>query len=231
MTIRCVLCLNRSTRYWISTYTQQTQYFNKGNPFSSQLRLLTSQSRQPVLDFEYLGDPKNHEEIKNNVKSRKGHGSIEKVMELLSKIKSLEGETEEKMQLKEKLTAEALKLPNRSDPRLYAYGDTPRIVESPGQKQEFSFRPLQFHEIAAKLDILRTENLGNLTGPRSYYFIKELAQLEQALIGFTVDALLKKGFVLYSVPDLLNSSLIESCGMDTKSERTQVHSLDVENLT
>jgi hypothetical protein len=108
---------------------------------------------------------------------------------------------------------------------LHAYGDTPHVVETPGEKPNWSFKPLEFHSIAKDLDLLRTENLGNLTGPRSYYLIKELAQLEQALIHFTVDALEKKGFILYSVPDLLHSRLIESCGMDTKSERTQVKAL------
>lgn len=69
---------------------------------------------------------------------------------------------------------------------------------------------------------MRSDNQQNLTGPQLYYLIKEIAELEQALIYFTVDALEKKGFTLYSVPDLLHSRLIESCGMDTKSERTQV---------
>ena len=96
------------------------------------------------------------------------------------------------------------------------------VVEERGIKPRWSFTPQEFHEIAKDLDLLRTENLGNITGSRSYYFIKELVQLEQALIQFTVDTLMKKGFTLYSVPDLLHSKLIESCGMDTQGERTQV---------
>ena len=69
---------------------------------------------------------------------------------------------------------------------------------------------------------LRTENLGNLTGHRSYYFVDALALLEQALVQYTVDRLTREGFLLYSVPDLLRRDLIEGCGMDTRGERAQV---------
>ncbi|EFX86781.1 hypothetical protein DAPPUDRAFT_44560 [Daphnia pulex] len=191
---------------------------------SSQFRQFTSQSWEPVPDFDYLSDPKNYQTIESNIKFRKGTGSIELFMELLSKFNS--SQSADQMELKKTLLAEALKIPNNSHPRLHAYGDAPHVVETPGEKPNWSFKPLEFHSIAKDLDLLRTENLGNLTGPRSYYLIKELAQLEQALIHFTVDALEKKGFILYSVPDLLHSRLIESCGMDTKSERTQVYKLE-----
>lgn len=219
MTIRCIFRWTRLTHQRIPS--QQIKLFNRVNPCTKQLRQLTSQSWQPTLDFDYLSDPKNHEEIENNIKSRNAAGCLNTVKELLLKFNSIESETEEKLEIKKKLVAEALKIPNKSDPRLAAYGDTPHLVEAPGVKPDWQFPPLEFHVLAKELDILRTENLGNLTGPRSY-FIEELAELEQALIYFTVDALLEKGFTLYSVPDLLHSRLIESCGMDTKSQRTQV---------
>lgn len=172
--------------------------------------------------MDYLTDTKNYEDIENNIKSRKGTGSIQKFKELLSKIEKSKERNKEQIELQKELLAEALRIPNRSDPRLASYGENPHIVEAPGCKPSWSFKPLQFHVIANQLDLLRTENLGNITGSRSYYFIKGLAQLEQALIQYTVDNLEKRGFVLHSVPDLLHPSLIESCGMDTQSERTQV---------
>lgn len=221
MSLRCLICLNRVNNLpIISRNTQYGNLFNRKKLCTSQLRLNTSQSWEPIPDIDYLSDPKNYEVIESNINSRKGTGSIKMFKELLSKYNR--AESQEKAELKKKLVSEALKIPNRSDPRLHTYGDAPHIVEAPGQKPDWSFPPQEFHTIARNLDLLRTENLGNLTGPRSYYFIKELAQLEQALIHFTVDALKKQGFTLYSVPDLLHSSLIESCGMDTKGERTQV---------
>ena len=215
-------CSNRFIIPLVSKTAQSSKLFDRVKASTSQLRQNTSQSWQPHLDLDYLSDPRNHETIENNIKSRKGTGCIKTFRELLLQYES--SGSKEKAEIKSKLLDEALKIPNRSDPRLHLYGDTPHLVESPGEKPNWPFTPLEFHVIAKQLDMLRTENLGNLTGPRSYFFVKELAQLEQALIHFTVDALEKKGFTLYSVPDMLHSRLIESCGMDTKSERTQVKS-------
>ncbi|KAI9554551.1 hypothetical protein GHT06_019824 [Daphnia sinensis] len=227
MSYRCLVCLNRITSLpLISKNAQYGNLFNRIKPCTSQLRLHTNQSWKPIPDIDYLSDPNNYEIIDSNIKSRKGTGNIKMLKELLTKYNS--AESHEKDELKQKLLFEALKIPNRSDPRLHSYGDTPHVVEAPGQKPAWSFPAQEFHTIARNLDLLRTENLGNLTGPRSYYFIKELAQLEQALIHFTVAALEKKGFTLFSVPDLLHSRLIESCGMDTKGERTQVYKLEPE---
>ena len=207
----------------MSRNVQFGKLFSRIKLCSSQFRQFTSQSWEPVPDFDYLSDPKNYETIESNIKSRKGTGSIKVFMELLSKYNT--SQSTDKTELKKALLTEALKIPNNSHPSLHSYGDSPHIVETLGEKPNWPFPARELHTIAKELDLLRTENLGNLTGPRSYYLIKELAQLEQALINFTVDALEKKGFNLYSVPDLLHSSLIESCGMDTKSERTQVKAL------
>ena len=174
----------------------------------------------PSLDVQYLKDPRNEEEIIHNIKARKSGGCIKTFKSVLGEYDS--ASQEEKPALWDRLISAGLKIPNRSDPRLIAYGETPHVKELLGEKPAWSFSPKEFHTIAKDLELLRTENLGNLTGQRSYYFIKELAQLEQALIHYTVDTLISKGFTLYSVPDLLRSSFIESCGMDTRSERTQV---------
>ena len=187
---------------------------------SSNNPVFTFTAPKPTLDLDYLSNPDNADEIHRNIVARKGIGCIKSFRELYSSYNL--ASPEEKSVLLKQLVSEGLKIPNRSDPRLAVYGDTPHIVEERGIKPSWTFSPKEFHDIAKSLDLLRTENLGNLTGSRSYYFIKELAQLEQALIHFTVDTLMKKGFTLYSVPDLLHSKLIESCGMDTQGERTQV---------
>lgn len=223
MALRRTVYLSRMIISWGSKNAQNAIRLNKVEPTTSHIRNVSSQSWHPEPDLDYLSDPKNYEAIESNIKARNEKACIKTLRELLSKYNSSDIQEKEKIELKEKILIEALKMPNRSDPRLASYGEAPRVVETPGQKPEWTFEPRQFHEIAKQLDLLRTENLGNITGPRSYFFLKELAQLEQALIYYTVDVLEKKGFTLYSVPDLLNSRLIESCGMDTKSDRTQVH--------
>lgn len=54
----------------------------------------------------------------------------------------------------------------------------------------------------------------------------ELADLEKALVNYTLDYLKENGFILVSVPDILHHSIIESCGFPTKGFRNQVYKLD-----
>jgi seryl-tRNA synthetase len=51
----------------------------------------------------------------------------------------------------------------------------------------------------------------------------ELAEMEHALVSFTVKKLLARKFKLISVPDILPSQIIEFCGMTTRGDRTQVY--------
>jgi seryl-tRNA synthetase len=181
----------------------------------------TFATKEPDLDWKYLTDPLNLEEIRRNIQSRKGVGSIETVTDLYGKYTAAKLNPE-KSQIWKKLIEEAKKIPNRSDPCVHSYGEDPQIVATPGVKPSRDFVPLQFHEIVKRLGLLRTDNLGNITGHRSYYLIDELVLLEQALIQYAVEKLLQNDFQLFSVPDLLHRDLIESCGMDTRGERTQV---------
>lgn len=52
----------------------------------------------------------------------------------------------------------------------------------------------------------------------------EMAEMERALINYTVQRLLKNGFNLISVPDILHRDVIEGCGLNTRGKRSQVSS-------
>ena len=69
-------------------------------------------------------------------------------------------------------------------------------------------------------------NPGLLTGERTYFLTGALAELEQALVQWTVERVAGAGFSLVSVPDLLHPAVISACGMAAEGERTQVYHLD-----
>ena len=75
---------------------------------------------------------------------------------------------------------------------------------------------------------LASLNPGLLTGERTYFLTGALAELEQALVQWTVDRVTGAGagFSLVSVPDLLHPAVISACGMAAEGERTQVYHLD-----
>ena len=58
--------------------------------------------------------------------------------------------------------------------------------------------------------------------PYRQYLKHELAELEAALVRFALSRLVRAGFRLVSVPDLLNSSVLESCGVPVHGDRTMV---------
>lgn len=101
-----------------------------------------------------------------------------------------------------------------------------KILKHGGQKPIFNFKPLPLNMLKKIKHCLKTDNLTNYCGDRSYYFLGPLAKIEHALVQFTLVKLIKKGFKLVSVPDILPDELISRCGMDTVGERNQVYTLD-----
>lgn len=179
----------------------------------------------PELDLKYLCDPKNIPEISKNITNRKGIGNIQLVHELRKKLESLNQTDNSYKLLKTQLESELLKIPNRTHPEVSHYGDEPKILKEVGTKPP-DFPYLQFQEITKKLRLVRTDQLGNFSGGKSYYLLGEMAELEHALVRYVTAKLLVNKFELISVPDILPRSVIEGCGMNTRGARTQVYSLE-----
>ncbi|XP_002733295.2 serine--tRNA ligase, mitochondrial-like, partial [Saccoglossus kowalevskii] len=73
--------------------------------------------------------------------------------------------------------------------------------------------------------ILRVRNLGHLTGHRSYYLLGAGAELEEALVKYSLAKILREGFKCISVPDAVRPVVFEACGMNTSGLHTQVYHL------
>ncbi|XP_025105730.1 serine--tRNA ligase, mitochondrial-like [Pomacea canaliculata] len=169
----------------------------------------------PQLNWEYLCNPDNTDIIQANISNRKGVGDIHRVHQLWKEHK--------------KSRKKSLNIPNLSHPASPLGEEAnAKLVEKHGQQREFNFKPKTVVELGEALQLLKTSDVGMTTGPRTYYFIGALAELEQALVNFTLHKLLKQGFKLVSVPDLLYPNVIDRCGFKTEGERTQVYKLPVE---
>lgn len=181
---------------------------------------------QPRLDWDYLTDPANLATIQRNIGLRKNKADIQRVQELYKEIylnddiHELKSEQGRKMTQDNLLTA-GLAVPNMCPASVIELGKENRtIYEQDFTKPEFKIRT--FEEIARILSGARLKNLGLLSGEKSYYLTGPLAELEQALVQWTVDMLVARGFSLLSVPDILHPDIIEGCGMRVEGERTQV---------
>lgn len=183
----------------------------------------------PQPNWEYLTDPANLEAIRQNIKLRKSPADIDLVQNLykeiylnrcIHQVKSDEG----RAKTEENLLAAALSVPNTTPDSIIALGEENETVdEIPFSPPPFKLR--SFDSLGRILSGARLTNMGVISGERSYYLVGPLAQLEQALIHWTVDSLVKEGFSLVSVPDILHPDIIQACGMMVEGNRTQVYRL------
>ncbi|KOC65782.1 Serine--tRNA ligase, mitochondrial [Habropoda laboriosa] len=146
--------------------------------------------------------------------ARKSIGNIDKVLEL-----------SEKSELKESFLYELSKIPNQTDPMVLSYGKEPKILKECGSKPLFDFEPQEFVKIATDLKLLK-QSLGALIGQRGYIFLGDLAELEEVLVHYTIKELMRHGFKLVSVPDIIPTKIIERCGLISDNGRTLVYSLN-----
>lgn len=124
-----------------------------------------------------------------------------------------------------KLNSAALQFPNFSHPSIVDYKE-PKVLYDSTSSGSYG-QPKPFEEISRIYGGARTINTGETTTEKSYYLMGSFAELEQALIKYTVDLLVKRyGFALVSVPDILDTDVIEACGVETSGKITSVFKLD-----
>lgn len=177
---------------------------------------------KPELELDYLCNPGNRNEIKCNIDNRKGVGDIDKLLELHNKIKSLNTDNPQYEAIHKEFLAEAIKIPNKSHPELREYEEKPKVTKVVGECPKYDFKPKVFDFLTKRLRLVRNENLSNFCGHRSYFFMGQLADLESALIKWSLNKLITCGFKVISVPNILNRNIIEACGMATRGDRSQV---------
>lgn len=186
---------------------------------------------EPELDWDYLLHPDNTEDIDANIKSRKGVGDIEKVIGFANLYLDTENE-EAKEVFRQDMLNEALKIPNRSHPNVIKGPEKlAKKVEICGEKKKFQFlngekfKPKLADSVAQQkgLNMMRLKNLTLAHGDDVCYFERDLAYLERALVNFTLDYLMDKGFEFVSVPDILYTDVVEGAGQNTKMENGSVY--------
>lgn len=121
--------------------------------------------------------------------------------------------------IEEKLMTEALKIPNHTHPDA-PVGDESKAVclRVIGKKPEFDFIPLDHLEIGKKYDLFDFDNAAKITDSKFVLLKNEAALLEQALINYGIDKIIKKGFTFMTTPDICKNTIIEGCGFNPRDE-------------
>jgi len=188
----------------------------------------------PNPDLNLLLGPQNRLKVVDNLVKRlqMNKAKAVKMMDELIKAKeaTVKSPTEEN---RKTLITLAAKFPNLTHPSVMDMKDPTAIYTSEEWRPKEELRQGQFvrpfEEVAKSLGYpIRTQNTGQTSTEKSFYLYNQIAELEQALVRYTIDHLVKRhNFKLMSVPDLLDPSVIRSCGMDVDSDRHQIFKLDL----
>lgn len=110
---------------------------------------------KPELNIKFICNPENEDLISKNIACRKGVGDIKLVQHLYCKYREIGDNVSE-----ERFLLEALKIPNSTHPEILKYGDEPQLIKQIHFKPQFEYVPKQFHELAKRLNLIRTDQLG-----------------------------------------------------------------------
>ncbi|KAA3607786.1 MAG: serine--tRNA ligase [Planctomycetota bacterium] len=126
-------------------------------------------------------------------------------------LKSLEAE---ESQLRQQVQELALLLPMPPSPEVPDGKDDRENVElrRQGEVPEFPFPAKSHVEIGEALGILDIPRGVKLAGTRNYLLLGAAAQLEQAILRLAIEHMESRGFVLCSVPTLVNDACMTGTG-------------------
>ncbi len=83
------------------------------------------------------------------------------------------------------------------------------IVKQQETIKKLDFKPKDHVDIAASLDLIDIERAAKISGARFYFLKNELVMMNQALIHFALDFLLKKGYTLTQPPYMIKKEAME----------------------
>ncbi|MGC9191013.1 MAG: serine--tRNA ligase, partial [Candidatus Micrarchaeia archaeon] len=143
-------------------------------------------------------------EIAKLKKANAKSADIEKAQELATKAKIQIDEIEKGMpELESRIEKLLLNLPNVLHESVPYGKDSSENVEVKRWGTPRQDRVKGHDEILESLNMLDTAQAAEVSGSRFYYLKGDLALLEQALIRFAIDEMVKKGYTLVSPPILM----------------------------
>ncbi len=136
---------------------------------------------------------------------------IEQGKIIKEKLKELEPQLKE---LEEKTTLLGYSIPNIPAPSVPIGRDESGnvVARQVGELPKYDFVPKPHQELMESLDLLDTKRATAIGGFRSYFLKNEAMLLEQALLNYSLNTLVKAGFTPMTVPVLVNDPMMWGTG-------------------
>lgn len=163
---------------------------------------------------------------------KKAGKDVSAIMKKAKKIPEKISELETQAQaIEDEVQAMLNQLPNIMHPSVPLGKDSSENVELEkiGKAATFNF-PVKSHvELGEELKILDFDSSARTSGNGFYYLQGDLALLNQALIRFGVDTMVKKGFLYVETPLMLRGSIIKNV-TDLNDQKNQIYKIEDEDL-
>jgi seryl-tRNA synthetase len=133
-------------------------------------------------------------------------------------------------QVEQDLHAALITIPNMTHPDA-PVGDTPadnKVIKKWGTPRQFDFAPKDHVALAEAHDLVDFEAGASVTGNKFYFLKNEAVLLELALIQYTMQKLVARGFIPVITPDLARVEVLEGIGFmprDPNPETRQVYTV------
>jgi len=172
-----------------------------------------AKDKNRVVDWEQLlaHDGKRRELIgkiellraeRNEVSKHRTENSQKRGKQIKEELKIIEQQLRE---IEERFEALLLTVPNVPDERVPVGKDQKdnKEVKTWGKPTTFDFPPLDHIELAKRLDLIDFERGAKVGGSRAYFLKNEAAQLEFAVLFYTFQKLVAKGYTPFIAPSLV----------------------------
>lgn len=181
--------------------------------------------------IEKLRHSRNVISKKINEFKKKGKSATKEIKEAKSLPKKISLLEEKNIKLKKKIDSYLFNLPNiihKSVPLGKDEKDN-KVIKKWGKTPKFKFKPKNHIDLIERLDIGDFTQSALVSGSKFYYLKGELALLNQALIKFSIDHLLKKDYTYIETPLMLRREPI-SGALDFAEFKDQIYKIDGADL-
>lgn len=136
---------------------------------------------------------------------------IEQGKKLKTQLKESEPQLKE---IEEKFNDLMLQIPNipADDVPIGTDETGNKVIREVGDKPNFDFKPRSHQDLMYDLDLLDTQRAVKIAGFRSYFLKNEAVLLEQALLQYSLNAMIKHGFTPMTVPTMVNKEALIGTG-------------------
>ncbi|MBT3249239.1 MAG: serine--tRNA ligase [Candidatus Pacebacteria bacterium] len=155
---------------------------------------------------------------------------IEQGKKLKTQLKEIEPKLRE---IEEKFNNLILQVPNipADDVPVGADESGNKVIKQVGDKPQFNFEPQPHDKLMYDLDLLDTQRAVKIAGFRSYFLKNEAVLLEQALLQYSLHAMIEHGFTPMTVPTMVNKEALVGTGYFPWGEDDHYTTQDATHLT